>query len=316
MQGCDMNRPPWLRIVSVVFMLAGLALCFFALWKSGVAQYRDFLRADLIASLGVAGCAALVASALSWQNYLFALSQRRLSFPEAFYQVGLVLVGKYVPIILGGVLARVGANASRTAASNVIAATILEQCGALVAASFVGAACIAYTFAWPLGIAILLCALLATVIVPFITGPTLKLMLWLRSRVRRQSAFEIALLDRHSTRVGWLMQIAQWLALSVFVALVLHAIRPAMAPLDILYLCGAYGIAVVVGIAAFMFPGGIGAREAAFVWIASHVVGYDTGLVMATALRVAMTGIDLLAGAGCLLHWMTHAADKRKVEAP
>ena len=53
----------------------------------------------------------------------------------------------------------------------------------------------------------------------------------------------------------------------------------------------------MVGIAAFMFPGGIGAREAAFVWIAGHVVGYDTGLVMAVnRLRWAMTAIDLLAG--------------------
>jgi hypothetical protein len=57
----------------------------------------------------------------------------------------------------------------------------------------------------------------------------------------------------------------------------------------------------MLGVAAFVFPGGIGAREAAFVWIAGRVVGYDTALVIATALRVAMTGIDLAAGAGCLL---------------
>ena len=137
-----------------------------------------------------------------------------------------MLVGKYVPIILGGVLARVGANASRTAASNVVAATILEQCGALAAASLVGAACIVYTFVPLLGIAILVLALLAAAIVPFVTAPTLQLMLWLRSRVRRQSGFDIALLDRNSARIAWLMQIAQWVVLSIFVALVLHALQP------------------------------------------------------------------------------------------
>jgi uncharacterized membrane protein YbhN (UPF0104 family) len=58
----------------------------------------------------------------------------------------------------------------------------------------------------------------------------------------------------------------------------------------------------MLGVAAFVFPGGIGAREAAFVWMAGRVVGYDSALFIAVALRVAMTGIDLLAGAGCLLY--------------
>jgi hypothetical protein len=37
---------------------------------------------------------------------------------------------------------------------------------------------------------------------------------------------------------------------------------------------------------------------------------------MASALRLAMTGIDLLAGAGYLLHWATHVIQKRSFQTP
>jgi len=316
-----MNRPraalSWPRVAGALFTLAGFVLCIVALGKLGFRHdLANFARAGIVALLLATALAALIASALSWRHYLLALSGYRLSFGAAFYQVALVLTGKYVQIILGGVFARVAANAGRVPPASVVGATLLEQCGALAAATWIGAACVASAYLPLAGIALLALAFAAAVVAPAAARPVLATILWLRSRLRHEAALEGAVSDRRAASRAWIAQLAQWIALSLFVGTVLHAMRPDLATAELLKLCGAYGIAVVVGIAAFMFPGGFGPREATFVWIAGHVVDYDVALAMASALRVAMTGIDLLAGAGYLLHWATHAIEKRSFETP
>jgi len=305
---------PWMRIVSVTFMALGLAFCVYTLLGADVEQYRNLLSPKQIVMLIIVTLGALATSTLAWRYYFEALSTIRLPIGEAFYQLGIVLVGKYVPIILGGVLARVGANASRTSASNVIAATLLEQCGAIASAGCVGIACIAFATYAPLGVAIAITALAATAFVPAVARPAVSAMHWLRAKIRRRDDFEATLVGRRPVRLAWLAQLAQWIVLSLLAALVIRGLRPDVEPLQTLFVVGAFALAVVVGIAAFVFPGGIGAREAAFVWMVGHVVGYDTALIMATTLRIATTGIDLVAGAGCLLHGVMHATDKRPID--
>lgn len=300
-----------------MFTLAGLVFCVVALSKLGFREdLANFAHADLVAMLFAAAVAALVASALSWRHYLLALSGRRLSFGAAFHQVTLVLMGKYIPIVVGGIFARVAANAGRVPPSNVVGATLLEQFGALVAATWVGTACIAGAYSLRAGFALLALAFAGAVVAPALAKPVLWMIFWLRSRLRREPAMGDVPPNPRATSRAWIAQVAQWIALSVFVGSVLHAIQPDISKVDLLKLCGAYGIAVVVGIAAFMFPGGLGPREATFIWIASHVVEYHVALAMASALRVAMTGIDLLAGAGYLLQWTIHAIEKRSFQAP
>ena len=294
------SRVPWLRIVSVVFMLAGLAFCVATLHRAGLAQYRNLLQPALLGALVLAGVVVLVASTFAWRAYFEAASACRLAFSDAFYQLGIVLVGKYVPIILGGVLARVGANASRTSASNVIAATILEQCGGLASGAAVGLAFVAWWVSPIAGVAVAAATLAAAFVAPYVAHPAIAVMHWLRARIRRRDDFAVAPIAHAPVRIAWLAQVAEWSAVTVFVALIVHALRPDIDGTAIVYLAGAFLIAVVVGVAAFIFPGGIGAREGAFVWIASAVLDYDSALFIAVALRVAMTGIDLLAGAGCL----------------
>ncbi|MET0232512.1 MAG: lysylphosphatidylglycerol synthase domain-containing protein, partial [Rhodanobacteraceae bacterium] len=218
------------------------------------------------------------------------------------------LIGKYVPIILGGVLARVGANASRTSAANVIGATILEQCGALASGGVVAVAFLAGWASPIAGAAVALAAIAAAAVAPSVAIPAIALMHWLRARIRRSDDFRIASIERAPVRIAWLAQLFAWAALSAFVALIVCGLHPELEPSQVVFLVGAYLLAVMLGVAAFMLPGGIGAREAAFVWMAGGIVGYDNALVMATALRIAMTGIDLVAGAGCLLYGMTRGS--------
>lgn len=304
------SRVPWLRLVSVLFMLAGLAFCVATLYRAGLAQYRNLLEPILFGGLVVAALVVLVASTFAWRACFEAVTACRLAFPEAFQQLGLVLIGKYVPIILGGVLARVGANASRTSASNVIEATILEQCGGLASGAAVGVAFLSWWMSPFAGVLVGLAAIAAAIVAPYLAGPAIAVMHGLRARIRRRDDFTLAAIAHGPVRIAWLAQLVEWTAVTLFVALIVHGLRPEIGSADLMFIAGAFLVAVVLGMAAFMFPGGIGAREAAFVWMAGRVVGYDTALFIAVALRVAMMGIDLLAGAGCLAIGLTRAATR------
>jgi hypothetical protein len=67
---------------------------------------------------------------------------------------------------------------------------------------------------------------------------------------------------------------------------------------DYCRLAGSYGVAVIVGTAALLFPGGIGPREGAFVWMAGHAIGIERAFALALALRVATTLIDIVGALG------------------
>ena len=302
------SRIPWLRAVSVGFMLAGLVFCVVTLSKVGLEQYRNLLQPALLGCLALATAAVLIASTLAWREYFRAVSACRLTFADAFYQIAIVLIGKYVPIILGGVLARVGANVSRTSASTVIAATILEQCGGLATGAAVAVGFLAWWASPAAGVAVALVAVAMAAIAPHVAGPAIGFMHRLRMWIRRGDDVHVASIEPGPVRAAWLAQLSEWISLTVFAALIVLGLRPDIETSQIVFLIGAFLLAVVFGTAAFMFPGGIGAREAAFVWMAGRVVGYDTALVMATSLRIAMTGIDLVAGVGCLLYGLTHAS--------
>lgn len=301
------HRVPWVHIASVAFMLAGLAFCVATLYRAGFAQFRNLLHPAPIFGLALATAGVLAASTLAWREYLRAVSACRLGFADAFHQLGIVLIGKYVPIILGGVLARVGANASRTSAANVVGATILEQGGALASAAAVAAVFLAWWESPAFGGVVAVAAILSAVIAPRVAGPAIVAMHWVRAKIRRSDDLRVASIEPTPVRIAWAAQLSAWAALALFIAIIVRGLQPDADVSRIVFLVGAYLLAVMLGVAAFMFPGGIGAREAAFVWIAGRVIGYENALVTATALRIAMTAIDLAAGAGCVVYAMTRA---------
>ena len=63
------------------------------------------------------------------------------------------------------------------------------------------------------------------------------------------------------------------------------------------WLTGAYAGSILMGMVAFILPGGIGAREAAFVWLSATVLDTETALALAAALRLVNVAFDLAMGA-------------------
>src|SRR6185503_13157723 len=84
------------------------------------------------------GTVSTVAAAAAWRIILYGFSGRRIPFAEALAQLGLVLIGKYVPGKVSGIAARVLANRHTCPARIVVTATLFEWVGALGAAGLVG----------------------------------------------------------------------------------------------------------------------------------------------------------------------------------
>ena len=288
-------------------MVAGVLLCVVALQHMVAGQeFSWHFTPDLFVVALIGAFGALYGSSYAWKEFVFALSAHRLSFAQAFHQVGILLVGKYIPGMIGGIVARVMANSGRISANAVVEATLLEQCGSMAAVTLVGSACLAGAWNITAGLSIFLLGLVAAGVAPTVAEPLLQLMFWVRARFWNTEQLTVTDADKAGLRRAWLAQVALHVCIALYVAVVIRALLPYMPLRDILELTGAYGISLMIGVLAFIAPGGIGVREGCFVVLSAHVVGYEQALVIALALRLAMTSIDLLAGLGIGVNWIIH----------
>lgn len=69
------------------------------------------------------------------------------------------------------------------------------------------------------------------------------------------------------------------------------------------FLVAAYGVSIMAGMVTLILPGGIGAREAAFVLLAQSVLTLEVAMVAAALLRLINVSADLIIGAIGFAAW-------------
>lgn len=260
-------------------------------------------------SLGLTGsvlCAivSLMLSAEAWRMLVAGVSGHRLAYAEAISQVGLVLVGKYVPGKISGIAARVVANNGVVPARRVLLATMLEQAGAMAAASVIGLVAFLSPVQPLLAAASAAAALAALMVAPMLLP--LMLRTW-----PKLAGGELPPTSVRQLRVGFTMQALQWLMLASLVCFVSSMVDSHDA-VTLVRIAGAYALAVTAGQILLVFPGGIGPREGVFVWLLSGMLDTSQAFAIALALRVATTGIDLLGAVGYLARRLLIGAGLRK----
>jgi glycosyltransferase 2 family protein len=252
---------------------------------------RDMITVQIAWPLVVAaivlGLVGLLLSALAWRALLLGVCKRRVNLLEAIAQLSLVLVGKYVPGKVTGLAARVTANADHCSPRLILSATLIEQFGAIATALLCGGVAWFASESWALS-AIASVALATWLLV----GPSIILFAarrWIDTAVESPSALRGI---RHSIA----FQVLQWLSLMALAAVMAKGIVDGADAMQLVRLAGAYALAVVAGQLAVIFPGGIGPREGVFVLLCSGLVGESEAIAIALLMRIATTGIDLLAG--------------------
>jgi len=270
----------------------GLGLCGFALWRtrslSGEAiQQLSSIQWALIALLLVLIWILAVAS---WHAYLRSYSISDARWRTAARQLGLLLIGKYLPGGIFGFLMRLYDSPK-------------EQRHKLLWASLADQGC---------GIALpILLGLLILFVVIRESWPAAVLLLALPFL----AVFGIELMQHCATRIPWisrytgspmmapwrsllpattlqLAQIIAWVGLVTFLASQLYGLDSHEA----LCVAGAFLLAVSAGMLVVILPSGIGAREAALVALASQWIETNQAIHLAALLRIIGSVLDVLAG--------------------
>ena len=294
----------------------GLGLCAWAIWRLEP-QFRALGQHATVERFGFA--AAVLATVwwlavASWRQMVLAFTGVRLPWPNAIRQLGLLLVGKYVPGSVFGFLARHYDLPASIPRSRVLAAGLYEQLVGLAMPIAAGAICglAAYTRQpwW----------LVALPGLPWVVAAglevTVKAMRVLPSaRLRGMGEALGSSLTRSPFQLLLgctlaLLATLGWLLLVFAMARVLLGASGYAA----LGVAGAFGLAVAVGMLVVIAPGGVGAREGAFVALAAHWLTPAQGLLLAAAMRLASVALDLGAGlAGAVVvYWADRPGQQSK----
>ncbi|MBS0214177.1 MAG: flippase-like domain-containing protein [Proteobacteria bacterium] len=284
----------WLK--RIVLWL-GLLLCLYALWRARALAGDAFVRISpvgwlMAGSLLVAGWLFAV---LAWRQYLLACTGHDPGWRMSARQLGLLLVGKYVPGGVFGFLARMYDHAGAPR-HRLLWAGLAEQMVAVAMSIAVGgvlyATAVLRDLAW------------ACLVIPL---PLIAILgLWLL----RHSTAWLPWLRRHeilSLRFPWrklliaasmqLIQQLAWAALVILLACELYGVDGYAAS----GVAGAFLLAVAAGMLAIFAPGGIGVREAALVGLASRWIGTEQAIFITALLRILNTLLDMGAGSVAVL---------------
>jgi hypothetical protein len=295
------RRPVRGWLLTAVLWL-GLLLCAAVLSRYASEFSTVLARLNGLTAVASAACILLgwIFAAAAWKQTVFVIAGVKLSYATALRQLGLLLVGKYIPGGVFGFLARLYDGDHMGARTRLAAAGLFEQMMGLAMLASTGAllyAAATCQAAW------ILCGLLA---IPWLAVVACQLVLHGLGALsfRRLQAVLDAL--RHSPP-GWIgllraALLTQLASLGWLAVVVLLAVRGfGLEPLHALGVAGAFSLAVTAGMLAVFAPGGIGVREAVMVVLSAPWLGGGEAIVLAAAMRMLSVALDMLAGAAAVL---------------
>lgn len=238
-----------------------------------------------------------------WRVILVDVSATKLTLMQSLTQLALLLIGKYLPGKIWGMVAR-GAHAKRYGVerSFSLVATYLEQALLLHAAILLCGAILAWKYDWP-WLGVVMVAIL-------LGGPLLLHRLWnvlgwlarLFPRLRLPPRFVTPSIWRYAELV--LAYTLTWVMNAAVLVALFHASfdRPLTWELiGALALANTAGISI--GFFALFAPGGIGVREVVTSMFLVHSMSLADAALLSLLYRFWLVGWELLLGGVFALHY-------------
>lgn len=286
------------RLILVLLFWLGLGLCASALIKYwGESQ-------SLLENIGLAGAA--VASILlsaswwlameSWRLIVKAYSGQGLSRRNASRHLSLLLLGKYIPGGIWGFAARLADSSSSRSMPVMVASGLFEQWCGFASVTILSAVVLGAVF-YEVPIALAGCAFVSAAV---IIGWELvrRVLGWVGNhtptRWRNFGSEAICATPTHLWGIASVVELQQILQFFAVAYLAHKAFSLDMATAGAVAAC--YGLAIAIGLAAIVAPGGMLVREAAFVAISSNWLPYPQAIAFAAVMRLVFTCFDFMAG--------------------
>lgn len=269
---------------------SGLMLCVYALWhfRQLVGDASSRIAARSWISIGLLLTLCWCFGVMAWRQYLHAYIGQEQPWRVAARQLGLLLVGKYVPGGVFGFLARVY-DQPEVSRPRVFWAGLAEQAVGMGLSFALGGLlyliALSRNLVWMSLITLLpLLAVLGVRILHLAVG-----LSWFRACVTVVPFPGRLLL---SAVIAQLVQQLIWVALVVVLANELYGLNIYAA----FGVAGAFWLAVGLGVLMVFVPGGIGVREAALVGISSLWLDTAQAIVLSALLRLFSSILDVGAG--------------------
>lgn len=235
---------------------------------------------------------------IAWQQTILRLSNKSQNLADCFAQLTMVMVGKYIPGKVWGMLAR-GMHLKTTGLdyAESLVATYVEQI------LFVHTGITLGSLAWYLATGSGLWALLGIVsMLGILLVPALNTWLFSTGNriIRRWLADKVRLPDTPPTlnmsdyvRL-YLLYTLHWLADLAIPSAVFLIVSPQWPTTDLLLLlAGANAFGIIVGFFAFFAPGGIGVREGVIVGLMLAYMPLQDAMLFVLAYRLWLVIADL-----------------------
>ncbi|MCP5149473.1 MAG: flippase-like domain-containing protein [Ectothiorhodospiraceae bacterium] len=288
-----------IRLALHALGLVAICVAVMALVGQDPTRALTALEPLLLTALVVAFAMLTLLAAIGWRWCLAATSGASPGLGLALVNVSYMLVAKYLPGKVWGVLARVAlAPSAGVTATAVVRASVAEQMLTIWAGMVVGGSALALPWLSPL--AIVACALLALALTPLavstalsMLGVLVRLVPALRRRVD-PTHLGLRLAATQALRVV-MPYLVSWVIIVGCVALLTHAIASTPAR-EAIAVGGAYAVGTLAGFVVLLAPGGIGVRESAFVLLSLPFIEARDAIAVAAALRIWTTAGDVAAG--------------------
>ena len=301
-----MSTPVFKKRLAIAFVSAivFVGLVYAALTLAGLYAEQNIsddiarLNLPLILALSIA---LFLTSAVAWRKCLLLFEDQHLSLRGALSHIGFMLVAKYTPGKVWGIVAR-AATADRYSirADSIVRASLLEVLISSVCATLLGAVLYASQYGYQVATLTAVLALVTLAIVNrVITGvnmsPLFKKYLARLATIRQAGNRDLLLMEFLFT--------FQWLFIGVVVALIAIATAGPFTAGEVAAVAGAAMLSVVAGFIAVFATGGIGVREGSLVLLLAPVMPLASAIEIALFLRLWTSAYDLLcAGIGYLAY--------------
>lgn len=253
----------------------------------------------------------IIASALfvtAWKVLLGMQSKAVFTFRECTAQIGVTLLGKYLPGKIWGLLGRSYLLTRRQlSGSDAMSLLITDQFITFYTGIMIGVVALLAYYSPALAVAI---ALLAVATVPAASKHYDHIIGWLLAHgtalIRKLSPdFDagVICINRRQFMLSFLCYILHWLSTAAVLCLLFYPAISAELWLNCSLLVAAIPLAMMSGFLAIWAPGGIGVREAVMIAILTLQLPLELAATIAISYRLICILIDLVIGGFAFLYY-------------
>jgi hypothetical protein len=236
---------------------------------------------------------------IGWRLAVYYATNHKINIVDSFSQVSLLLIGKYIPGKIWGLIGRGAAlKELRIDTRDIIKCTYIEQFISIHAGMVIGAIGVFFVLESFLKWIVLFTAFISLFTLPALNTHFNHLICrFLRLFKKTLEPLELSISHSHYTAL-FTWYVLEWLAIgAIMLFLILGFLPTNLTPLESVLIITFAASGMLAGFIALFAPGGIGIRESVIIYFLSTIIPLENAILVVVIYRLWLTAADIVAGA-------------------